>query len=151
MTYHRYLFREIFKISFLFLFSFFFIYITIDYSTHASDFTLNQKIDPFRFFSYYGCHFIKRLELLLPLSLLIATLRVLLAMNQHGELTALQASGIRLTHILRPFLTVGILATLLHYSVSESILPKALNYLDLFENEHFGKSKEDKKAPPLFK
>ncbi len=137
MIYQRYLSKEILKTFCLFLFSFYFVYVAMDYSTHVGDFISDQKIDFAHFMSYYGFHFIKRSELLFPLALLIATIRVLLSMNQHGELTALQVSGIPSTTILRPFLVIGLAATACNYASMEYILPKSLNYLDSFENRHF--------------
>lgn len=54
-------------------------------------------------FLYYLFEFIKRADLLIPLAVLITTIKVLFALNIKGELVALRASGLSLKVILRPF------------------------------------------------
>src|SRR5579862_8822250 len=90
----RYLFREILKVFFLFLGCFFFLYSILDYSLHMQDFLVDKKIHFSHLLIYYSYQFIKRADMLIPLALLIATLKVLFTINARGELVALQASGI---------------------------------------------------------
>lgn len=133
----RYLLREILKVFFLFLGCFFFLYALIDYSMHMQDFIADKRIQIPHLLVYYFFHFIKRADLLIPLSLLISTLKVLFALNQRGELIALQASGLSRKKILRPFFFIGLLSVLFNLASSEFLLPSSLNFLDRFRQDHF--------------
>ena len=133
----RYLLREILKIFFLFLGCFFFLYALIDYSMHMQDFIADKRIQISHMLIYYFFHFIKRADLLIPLSLLISTLKVLFALNARGELIALQASGLSRKKILRPFFLIGLFCVLFNLMSSECLLPSSLNFLDRFRADHF--------------
>lgn len=133
----RYLFREILKVFFLFLGCFFFLYALIDYSMHMQDFIVDKRIQISHIVIYYFFHFIKRADLLIPLALLISTLKVLFALNARGELIALQASGLPRKKILRPFFSIALTCVLFNLMSSECLLPSSLNFLDRFRQEHF--------------
>jgi lipopolysaccharide export system permease protein len=143
----RYLLREIFKVFFLFLGCFFFLYALVDYSMHMQDFIIDKKIQMTHIATYYFFHFIKRADLLIPLALLISTLKVLFALNARGELIALQASGLPLKKILRPFFFIGLLCTLFNLASSQFLLPSSLNFLDRFRQEHFRHHRDHRKEP----
>jgi lipopolysaccharide export system permease protein len=133
----RYLLRELFKVFFLFLSCFFFLYSLIDYSLHMQDFIIDKRIQVSHIAIYYVFQFVKRADLLIPLALLISTLKVLLSMNARGELIALQSSGLPRKKILRPFFQVGLLCALFNLASSEYFLPASLNRLDQFRQKHF--------------
>lgn len=145
----RYLLRELFKVFFLFLGCFFFLYSLVDYSMHMQDFIADKKIQFSHIGIYYAFHFIKRADLLIPLALLIATLKVLLTMNARGELIALQASGLPRKKILRPFFFVGFLCTLFTLISSEFLLPTSLNHLDQFRKNHFKHVRHGNRKEPI--
>ena len=75
--------------------------------------------------TYYFFQFIKRADLLLPLALLIATLKVLLAMNARGEQVALESCGLPRKKILRPFFLVGLLCALLTWRAQNTFFLRA--------------------------
>ena len=133
----RYLLREILKVFLLFLGCFFFLYALIDYSMHMQDFIVDKRIQISHIVVYYFFHFIKRADLLIPLAILVSTLKVLFALNAHGELIALQASGLSRKKILRPFFCIGLISVLFNLASSEFLLPSSLNFLDKFRQEHF--------------
>lgn len=145
----RYLFREISKIFFLFLGCFFFLYSLIDYSLHMQDFIVDKRIQLSHIFTYYFFQFIKRADLLLPLSLLIATLKVLFSLNMRGELIALQASGLSAKKILRPFFLFATLLTVFTLFSAEFLLPSSLNHLDQFREKHFKHSRRGNRKEPI--
>jgi lipopolysaccharide export system permease protein len=145
----RYLLREILKVFFLFLGCFFFLYALIDYSMHMQDFIVDKHIQIPHIAVYYFFHFIKRADLLIPLSLLISTLKVLFALNARGELLALQASGLSQKKILRPFFFIGLVCVLFNLVSSEFLLPSSLNFLDKFRGEHFKHHDRDKRKEPV--
>lgn len=143
----KYLLRETLKVFFLFLGCFYFLYALIDYSTHMQDFMDDKRIQISHLLTYYCFQFIKRANLLVPLALLISTIKVLLSSNAHGELIALQASGVSLKKIIRPFFLLAGVCTLFNLVCFEFWLPSSLNSLDLFKEQYFkhyesGKRKE---------
>lgn len=133
----RYLMRKLLATFFLFVGSFFVLFALLDYTLHAQDFLQGRTFRMEKLLSYYGYHFIKQADLLLPLALLIASLRTLFGLNARGELVALLASGLSARTLMRPFVLLALLCTLFTYANYEYLLPKGLNYLTRFRNAHF--------------
>lgn len=145
----RYFLKEIFKVFFLFLFSFYFLFLILDASSHIQDFVRESKLQ-FKTAALYYCYqFIKYSDLIVPLAMLISTIKVLCSFNIHRELVALQASGVRTKTLLRPFLFVGLLATLFMYANFEFINPKALGFINQFYQSHFKHSYHGKRKEPI--
>jgi lipopolysaccharide export system permease protein len=137
MIWKRYFMREIMKVFSLFLLTFFFLYALLDYSTHMQDFVKDNKIQFFDIISYYGFQFIKRADLLLPLALLLATIKTLSSFNANRELIALQTAALPLKKLLSPFLIVATGCVLFNYLSFQYFTPKTLNFLDTFREKHF--------------
>lgn len=133
----RYLFSEIFKVFFFFLFTFFFLYSILEYSTHMDDFFNESKFQFAEVLIYYWNHFLKRADLLLPLALLISTIKVLTALNSRREWTVLQVAGLKTRQLLKPFFAVALLSCLFNFLNFEFLLPKALSQIDQFRAAHF--------------
>ncbi len=148
MIWERYLFKETFKMFTLCLGCFFFLYALVDYSFHMQDFIVGKELQFIHILTYYVAQFVKRSDLLIPLALLLSTLKVLFAMNLKGELVALQASGISARRLLRPLFILGGCCTLFNLASVEFFLPSSLNRLDKFRKEHFKhKRVHDPKEP----
>lgn len=145
----RYLLSEILKVFFLFLSCFFFLYSLIDYSLHMQDFIVDKTIQLSHIAIYYAFQFVKRAHLLVPLALLVATLKVLFALNTRGELIALLSSGLPRTKILRPFFFIGLLSALFNLLSGEFFLPASLNHLDQFRETHFKHSRRGNRKEPI--
>jgi lipopolysaccharide export system permease protein len=145
----RYLLKELFKVFFLFLSCFFFLYSLVDYSLHMQDFIIDKRIQISHIANYYLFQFIKRADLLVPLALLVSTLKVLLTINARGEFIALQASGLAANKILRPFFLVGLLCALFNLASAELFLPSSLNHLDRFREKHFKHSRHGNRKEPV--
>lgn len=133
----RYLFGEILTIFFLFLGCFYAIYALIDYSLHMQDFMQDAKVTFFHILLYYSFEFIKRADLLIPLAVLITTIKVLFALNTKGELVALRSSGVSVKAILGPFFFLASALTLFNYISNEWILPSSLTFVDQFQEQHW--------------
>ncbi|MGL5263488.1 MAG: LptF/LptG family permease [Candidatus Rhabdochlamydia sp.] len=133
----RYLFREILTVFFLFLGCFYSIYALIDYSLHMQDFMKDAKVTFSHILLYYLFEFIKRADLLIPLAVLITTIKVLFALNTKGELVALRASGLSVKTILRPFFFLAGSLALFNYISNEWILPSSLTFVDQFQEQHW--------------
>ena len=142
----RYFLREILKIFFLFLSCFFLLYVLIDYSMHMQEILKNKSFSLSELMYYYAMLFSKRCDLLLPLSLLISTVKVLISLNHRNELLALQTAGISLHALTRPFFFVGLLCVAVNYLNFEILAPKSLHYIDCFEKK-FLKKKKPPKTP----
>ncbi|NGX50561.1 MAG: hypothetical protein K1060chlam2_00407 [Chlamydiae bacterium] len=138
----RYFLREILKVFFLFLFCFFFLYVLVDYSMHMQEILKNKSISLLDFLYYYGMLFSKRCDLLLPLSLLISSVKVLTSLNHKNELLALQTAGIPLHVLTRPFFFVGLLCVGVSYLNVEVIAPKSLTYIAHFEQKYLKRKKK---------
>src|SRR5262245_50908672 len=103
----KYVLREFLKVFFFFLFGFFFIYAIIDYSTHIQDFVHGKNLPVLKILQYYLFQFVKRADILIPLALLISTIKVLCQLNIYRELVAFQSAGIAQKKLLRPLFLMG--------------------------------------------
>lgn len=126
----RYFLKEFLKTFSLFLGCFYALYILIDFSSNAASY-LHHHVQ-FQWevtVLYYFWEFIKRVDVLLPFALLIATVRTLCNLNIHNELVALLSGGVGLKTLLRPFVAVGLFCTVLMYLNNQFLLPTALRDL----------------------
>jgi len=145
----RYIFREFLKVFFLFLLGFYFLYVIIDYSTHIQDFIQGKNLHLWKIFQYYLFQFVKRADILLPLALLVGTIKVLCQLNLHKELVAFQSAGIRLRKLLRPFFIMGVFCTLTILAINEFAVPHSLNFIDKFYDAHLRHSFHGNRTEPI--
>lgn len=145
MIWKRYFFREIFKVFAFFLLTFFFLYALLDYSTHMDDFFLDHKLQFTDLLRYYLDHFIKRVPLLVPLSFLIATIKVLTTLNLRREWVVLQTAGIKTRTLFRPFFWFALACSLFSFFNYQYLLPVALADIDNFHAAHFKHSHRAKR------
>jgi lipopolysaccharide export LptBFGC system permease protein LptF len=139
----RYLFFSTLKFMLFFFFAIFLLYSLLDFSLHSSYFTDLKTIPFLEFVRFYFHHFVIRLDLFLPLSFLLAIIKVLSDMNTHHELVALQMSGLSFAKLNVPIFFIGLFATLLCYGNFEFFTPKALTFIQDFKTTYY--SKEPKK------
>ncbi|MDJ0652042.1 MAG: LptF/LptG family permease [Simkaniaceae bacterium] len=140
----RYFLSEILKIFFLFLPCFFCLYVLVDYSMHMQEMMKSKHLSIKDLAIYYGMLFSKRCDLLLPLALLIASVKVLTSLNHRNELLAFQTSGIAVYRLTQPFFFVALICVGLSYGNFEILAPKALTYIDHFENKYLKKKTAQK-------
>ena len=145
----RYILWEFSKVFFLFLFSFYFLYVLIDYSTHIQDFFQGKTLSWWIIFQYYFFQLIKRSDILLPLALLIGSIKVLCQLNSHRELVAFQVAGIRVKKLLSPLFFVAGLCFVATFLMNEFALPHSLNFIDKFYDAHLRHSYRGKRSDPL--
>jgi len=145
MLWERHLLKEACKVFFFFLLSFYFLYALFDYSMHVQEIIKSHSISLKHFFLYYMMLFSKRTDLLLPLALLIATLKVLCSLNRKNELIAFQAGGIGMKRLFTPFLFLGVMCASLTYLNFEYVTPRSLTFVDRFEKKYFRKKKSHQK------
>lgn len=144
LLWQRYFIKEVLKVFFLFLLCFFFLYVLIDFSSHAGSFHHHHiKINLGEIAIYYLCDFIRRLDVLLPFALLLATVRTLCQLNTNNELVAMMANGIKLKTLLRPFVFIALFFVMIVYLNSEFTLPIALKKLKQIEESRASQKKKN--------
>ena len=135
----RYFYKEIAKTYCFILFCFYFLYVSLDLMAHIKDLH-SSGVSLQTLSTYYLCIFSKRLDILLPFTILVGTIRLLLNFQSKNEFVALLTSGISNKKLLQPFLVAASLASLALYANFEFILPKALPQAIFIQESHFGKS-----------
>lgn len=145
----RYILRELFKLFALFLFGFYFLYVVIDYSAHMQDLALGSKLSLLKIIQYYLLQFVKRMDILLPLALLISSIKVLCQLNQNKELLAFQSAGLKLKKLASPLFFVGALLVVINLGVNQFVVPSSLNFIDKFHDAHLRHSFRGKRTEAL--
>lgn len=147
----RYFFAELMKVFFLFMGCFFFLYVLIDYSVHTKAFHSNE-ITYLNTLFYYLCQFTKRAEIIVPIALMVSSIKVLTTANIRNEIVALATGGISLKKVTRPFIGAALILSALLYLNSEFIQPFSLNKIEAFEEFYFkerAREGENKKVNAL--
>lgn len=145
----RHLLKEFIKFFLFFIASFYFLYFLIDYSSHIQELMRGRYISIIKIAQYYGFQFIKRCEIVLPLSLLITSIRLLCSLNTHHELVAFRSAGFSAKKILRPFFLMAFLCSLLNLAIMEFALPYSLNFIDKFYDSNLRHSNRVVHREPL--
>ncbi len=144
-TLNRKLTLDLFKHILFFLLIFYVFIVISDYSAHIQQFVKNRHIPLHEIALYYLCQLIKQVHILLPLSLLITSMKILTSMNRNFEIVALQAACISIQKIARPFVFAAFSCTLLLYLTSEFLAPKAEEKITSFQQEHLARNKKTRK------
>lgn len=131
----RYFVYEVLKSWCFVLFIFYGLYILIDYASHAASFHRHASITWTKILTYYFHEFFKRLDIILPFALLIATIRTLCSFNVHNELIALVASGTSFKRLLGPFILLGLVGTSILYLNTQYLQPESLHALRRIETQ----------------
>lgn len=148
MIWERYLAGEVLKIFSLFLLCFYGLYVLIDYSSHTGHFLTFHNGETIGYILEYYLHiFFTKMGLLFPLGLLIATVRALCQLNTNRELVALLSGGISLHRLLRPFLFLGFLLTILVYANEQFLTPLSEKKLKELEEVYKIEKRKKKKMP----
>ncbi len=131
----RHFLREFIGTFILFLVCFYGLYILIDYASHTSSLPhLNMQIHGSHLVRYYFYVLASRLEILIPIALMIAFIKTVSRLNSDRELVALMASGQKLQTLLRPFIQLAFCCMLLIYLNEQFVLPNALRKLRRIED-----------------
>lgn len=129
----KYLLREIAKVFVFFSLCFFLTFVLIDFALHMQQLTAHPSLFSLSVGAYYLCQFVRRAYLIFPLAFLIATIKVLQAMNTKRELVALLAGGLSMRQILRPFFLFAGSITLFILIAFQWLVPPSLSFIDEFE------------------
>lgn len=144
----RYFLMETVKVLLFFIICFYGLYVLIDFSSHASHYH-HIRFRIIEMTQYYFADFIKRIDVLLPFALLISTIKTLCHLNVNNELVALMANGISLKTLLRPFLFLGLICTLLIYINTEWFYPKASGVINKIDASHSSQKNKHRGIPTV--
>lgn len=121
----RYLFFRLLKSFILILLAIFFLFVFVDLATRGGKIFGKQLFSGIDTTVYYLNQFSNYLHLFFPLSFILSSIHVLLDLNTHHELTALQMGGLSRKKLLTPFFALAsilIFLTLVNY---QWITPRA--------------------------
>jgi lipopolysaccharide export system permease protein len=119
---NKYLLKQ-FLLPFLYCFlTFIMVFVIIDLFDHLSDF-IEAGTPVIRIVQYYGFLIPSLLVYIVPISLLLGILYCLWQMSRHNEIIAMRAGGISYTRLLMPFLSMGLLLSLVIGIGQETIAP----------------------------
>jgi len=141
--YHRYIFK---KLSFTLLFilcAIFIVYILMDLSIHSSRFISSKNANILDIIYYYIHFFMRRIDLLSALALLLSTIYVIASLNIHHELVAFQMAGISKTQLLKPFFIYAAGFSLITLITYQCILPRSIDYIATFKEQKLLKKASD--------
>lgn len=121
----RYLLRKLcYTFAFLLL-CIFTVYVLVDLSINGVRFIYKGNASGIDLLLYYVRHFAMHLELFLPLTFLLSSLKVLFDGSTHFEWVALQMAGLSRKLLLIPFFLFASFLTLLSYFNSQWLAPDA--------------------------
>ena len=145
----RYIFKQFIKLFAFFLIGFYLLYVIIDYTTHMQGYMQGKTVPVLTVGYYYLLQFIKRADILLPLALLVATIKTLTSLNSHRELLAFQSAGLHLKKLLRPIWVMSVLCGLSVLAINEYVVPYSLNFIDQFYDAHLRHSYRGNRTEPI--
>ncbi len=141
---HRYFLKQFASTFFFLLFCIFTVYVLVDLSIHGVRFIYKSSVEALDLFLYYLHHFAMHLELFLPLTFLLSTLKVLFDLNSHLELVALQMAGLSRKKLLLPFFAFASFLSLVCYVNSQWLAPSATFAAKTFDSSYGKKKKRGK-------
>lgn len=145
----RYLLRHLIKTFLFLLVCLFIIYAIIDLSIHGVRFFSHGTIQWTEIGMYYLHNFATHLEFFFPLTLLLTTLKVLLDLNGHNELVALQMAGLSQKKLLLPFFIFAACLGSISYTNYQWMAPTSQEASDTFQIAH-AKKKKKKNQPHVY-
>jgi lipopolysaccharide export LptBFGC system permease protein LptF len=108
--------------------SIFALFVFIDLATRGGKIFGKQLLPSHETLFYYFYQFSNYLHFFFPLSFLLASIQVLLDLNAHNELVALQMGGLSRRQLLSPFFRLASCLFLLLLANHEWVAPKAQNF-----------------------
>lgn len=132
----RYLFSHLLRTLLFFFLCLLTLYIAIDFSINGVRFLSKDTTSWLDIGINYLRHFAKFLDLFFSLSFLLASLKVLLDLNAHREIVALQIAGLSAKKLLAPFYITAVLLAAASYANSQWISPDAQMAADDFYKAH---------------
>jgi LPS export ABC transporter permease LptG/LPS export ABC transporter permease LptF len=121
-TLDRYVIREFIKLLLLVVAATAMLFIVVDLTDTVDDINANEV--PFDVVaSYYRYLLLQVMNLVLPISVLIATLITFGALSKNNEVTAIKANGVSLYRIALPVVAIAIVVAIFSYFFQDFVLP----------------------------
>jgi lipopolysaccharide export system permease protein len=139
----RYLFTALLRNVFLALLAFSFLFLVFDFLDRIDN-LIEAGAAVATSLSYFILKLPMTFTLMLPVSLLVATLFTVGILTKNGEITAMRAAGTPLRTIAKPFFWCGLLASLVALVVSETVVPyatrrvKEIYHIDIKQRDQSG-------------
>lgn len=145
----RYITRQFILPFIYFLLSFVFLCIILDLFGHIDE-ILHQKVGLNVLIRYYlsFIHFI--FVITAPIATLLTTLYILSGLNKYNEITAMKANGISLFRIIIPFLFLGLIVSILTFTVNDKVVPRSSLIFTTIKEEEIEKKATTGKEKVLF-
>ncbi len=121
-TIDRYVLSQFSKILFAVILSTAILFIVVDYTEIADEIT-DYSVPWEVVLSYYRYFSIQVLDLILPLSVLLATMITFAIFSRNSEVTAMKANGISLYRISIPIVMMAAIASGVSYLLQDFVLP----------------------------
>jgi lipopolysaccharide export system permease protein len=136
----RYIIKQFVK-NFLFaLLCFVMIFILVDLFENLDRF-LDNKMGFASILNYYFYFIPEIIKLITPIAVLLATLFTAGRMTNFNELIAVKNAGISLIRFMAPFLSIGLLITVLSFYFNNWVVPEANKKKFFIERNYMGKNK----------
>src|SRR3990167_2291208 len=144
----RYIIRE-FLMPFIYCVVIFaFLYIIIDLFGHLDE-MLRHHVSIQTLVIYYGAFLPIIFVQTTPFAVLVATIFIISTLVKHNEIVAMRASGISMLRILRPFLFMGTLISILVFVVNDSFVPRSSVTTTTIKEEEIEKNKAPAKGTTI--
>ncbi len=121
----RYFIREFLKPFGVCLVAFLLCMVVYDLYDNMNDF-IQAKTPPGQILHYYSILVPSWIVQIMPITLLLSLLYALSDMSQHGELTAMRASGLDFFRLMSPYFLIGICVSIQMLSINLAWAPTAL-------------------------
>lgn len=118
----RYFIREVFKFLGIILVTVISIFLAVEFFEKIDDF-IEAGVSMQRAAVYFLLRIPFVLVLLFPMAIFLSSLIALGLMNKRNELLALRSGGVSMIFFLRSLLSLGLLFSLMHFMISEILVP----------------------------
>jgi len=135
----KYIIRQFIQTIIFGLITFTLIFVIIDMMENLDDF-IDENVDTGIIFQYYIVFIPEILRLMLPVSVLLASLFVTGKMSTQNELTAIKAAGISLYRYMIPFLVTALIISFIAVYFSGYIVPKANKHKIFIERTYLNRN-----------
>ncbi|WKZ56480.1 MAG: LPS export ABC transporter permease LptG [Bdellovibrionota bacterium] len=121
----RYLFRLLLQNVLLSLLVFTLLFLVIDFFERIDN-LIAEDAGFSHMLSYFLLKVPQMVATMLPVAILVATLFTVGSLGKNSEITAMRASGIRMSYVLRPFVITGLALSIITLLLNETIVPSSM-------------------------
>ena len=121
---HRYLLSQLLKNFALSLLAFTLLFLTFDFFDRIDN-ILPEDASIFTIMEYFLCRIPSIVSLMLPVSMLVATLFTIGLLSKNSEITAMRASGVTVFWIAKPIYITGLILSFASILLNETLVPYA--------------------------